>query len=126
MDIKNDYVIEWQETNEGEPIVPTLIAKCNANNEGLNNIIDAFENELDIVPKTKKWESKYNSYVVYDYEPLSVEGFDLIRKYDDTNRARFFQHLIDKRLSNINILETYKEMKGHIDNEHTFWNVIEI
>lgn len=126
MDIKNEYIIEWQETNEGEPIVPTLIAKCNASDEGLNNLINTLENELGIVSKSKKWKSKYNSYVVYDYEPFSVAGFDLIRKYDDTNKTRFFQYLINKQLSNINVLETYKEMKGHIDDEHTLWNVIEV
>ncbi len=126
MNIKNNYAIEWQIINEGKPMIHTLVAKYNASDTGLNNIIDTLEDELGIEPKSKEWKSKYNSYVVYDYEPLCVDGFDLIRKYGDSHKARFMQYLINKRLSDINVLETYKEMKGHIDNEHTLWNVIEI
>ena len=44
------------------------------------NIIDwvediADENNCKI--ERKEWKSKYNSYVVYDYEPFCSEGFEI-------------------------------------------------
>ena len=48
----------------------------------LENIIDENNGRVE----RKEWKSKYNSYVVYDYEPFCTDGFEInfvISAYDD-------------------------------------------
>lgn len=41
---------------------------------------------------SKEWHSKYNSYVIYDYEPFCVAGFEVhyIFNFTDVNDFNFF------------------------------------
>ena len=44
------------------------------------DIVNWFENiaeENNCKIERKEWKSKYNSYVVYDYEPFCSEGFEI-------------------------------------------------
>lgn len=53
------------------------------------------------------WKSKYNSYVVYDYEPFCTEGFDVVADISFTGYSNmlFSKYLIEKFMSNIDKLE---------------------
>ena len=49
----------------------------------------------------KEWKSKYNSYVVYDYEPFCTEGFEinLVISSIDSSYLNFIKYLYDEKNS---------------------------
>ena len=49
----------------------------------------------------KEWKSKYNSYVVYDYEPFCTEGFEinLVISSIDSSYLNFIKYLYDEKIS---------------------------
>ena len=54
----------------------------------------------------KEWKSKYNSYVVYDYEPFCTDGFEInlvITSYDMAY-LNFIKYLYDEKISTIEYL----------------------
>lgn len=55
-----------------------------------------------------EWKSKYNSYVVYDYEPYYSDGFEINAyiKNEDCNKAQFVDYLYNRRKEKINKLNT--------------------
>ncbi|OGI01953.1 MAG: hypothetical protein A2Y25_03005 [Candidatus Melainabacteria bacterium GWF2_37_15] len=55
----------------------------------------------------KEWRSKYNSYVVYDYEPFCSDGFEISLTISSTTRnyLKFIQYLYENKLKNIEYLE---------------------
>ena len=56
----------------------------------------------------KEWKSKYNSYVVYDYEPFCTDGFEInlvITSYD-TAYLNFIKYLYDEKISTIEYLNS--------------------
>ncbi len=56
--------------------------------------------------KEKEWKSKYNSYVVYDYEPFCTEGFEinLVISSWDNAYLNFIKYLYDEKVSTIEYL----------------------
>ena len=54
----------------------------------------------------KEWKSKYNHYVIYDYEPFCAEGFEititLSSKYPEF--LNFISYLYDRKLQIIDHL----------------------
>ena len=54
----------------------------------------------------KEWKSKYNSYVVYDYEPFCTEGFEinLVISSRDNSYLNFIKYLYDEKVSTIEYL----------------------
>lgn len=72
-----------------------------ANNvEPFETILNSFEyKDTDAI----EWKSKYNSYVVYDYEPYCVEGFLKCRylEFKSEQHIKFFLYLLDKHIDNI-------------------------
>lgn len=54
----------------------------------------------------KEWKSKYNSYVVYDYEPFCTEGFEinLVISSIDSSYLNFIKYLYDEKISTIEYL----------------------
>ncbi len=54
----------------------------------------------------KEWKSKYNSYVVYDYEPFCTEGFEinLVISSWDNAYLNFIKYLYDEKVSTIEYL----------------------
>jgi len=70
--------------------------------EWLEEIID--ENNSRIVKK--EWKSKYNSYVVYDYEPFCTDGFEInltIASHDEMY-LHFIKYLYEEKISTIDYL----------------------
>lgn len=55
----------------------------------------------------KEWRSKYNSYVVYDYEPFCSDGFEVNMTIVSSNKnnLKFIKYLYDNK---INMLEYLK------------------
>lgn len=56
----------------------------------------------------KEWKSKYNSYVVYDYEPFCTDGFEinLIISANDSSFLNFIKYLYDEKVSTIEYLNS--------------------
>lgn len=55
----------------------------------------------------KEWKSKYNSYVVYDYEPFCSEGFEIniLLSSFDVSYLNFIKYLYKEKLSTIEYLD---------------------
>ncbi len=54
----------------------------------------------------KEWKSKYNSYVIYDYEPFCTDGFEinmLITSFDSAYLT-FINYLYNEKLNTIEYL----------------------
>ena len=68
----------------------------------LEDIVD--ENNARI--ERKEWKSKYNSYVVYDYEPFCTDGFEINLVITSHNPAylNFIKYLYDEKVSTIEYL----------------------
>ena len=54
----------------------------------------------------KEWCSRYNSYVIYDYEPFCSEGFDINLIVSSYNRTylEFIKYLYENKMALINYL----------------------
>ena len=68
----------------------------------LEDIID----ENNCKSERREWKSKYNSYVVYDYEPFCTEGFEinLIISAKDASYLNFIKYLYDEKINTIEYL----------------------
>jgi len=56
----------------------------------------------------KEWKSKYNSYVIYDYEPFCSEGFE-ISLWVSSNSIQylnFVKYLYDNKIQTIEYLNS--------------------
>ena len=55
----------------------------------------------------KEWKSKYNSYVIYDYEPFCSDGFEinLIISSRDKNHVNFVKFLFENKMKLIEHLK---------------------
>lgn len=65
----------------------------------------ASENNCKV--EKKEWKSKYNSYVVYDYEPFCSEGFEInmtLSSYCQQN-LDFLRYLYEHKLETIKFLK---------------------
>jgi hypothetical protein len=74
------------------------------------NIVDWLENiaeENNCRVERKEWKSKYNSYVVYDYEPFCSEGFEinLLISSIDVSYLNFIKYLYKEKMSTIEYLD---------------------
>ena len=56
----------------------------------------------------KEWRSKYNSYVVYDYEPFCSEGFEICLSVTSTNKnyLKFIKFLYENKIKTIDYLKS--------------------
>ena len=65
----------------------------------------AVENNCRI--EKKEWKSKYNSYVVYDYEPFCSDGFEISLTISSTskNYLKFIKYLYENKLRTIEYLK---------------------
>ena len=70
----------------------------------LEDIIDENYARLE----RKEWKSKYNSYVVYDYEPFCTDGFEinLVISSNDSSFLNFIKYLYDGKVSTIEYLNS--------------------
>ena len=55
----------------------------------------------------KEWKSKYNNYVIYDYEPFCSDGFEInitLSSYQG-EFLNFVRYLYDNKIQTINYLK---------------------
>ena len=79
----------------------------NINKDVVNWLEDiAEENNCKI--ERKEWKSKYNSYVVYDYEPFCSEGFEinLLLSSSEITYLNFIKYLYKEKISTIDYLNS--------------------
>lgn len=70
----------------------------------LENIVEENNGRIE----KKEWQSKYNSYVVYDYEPFCAEGFEIniiITSYDAAY-LNFIKYLYEEKINTIEYLNS--------------------
>ena len=70
----------------------------------LEDIIDENNSRIE----RKEWKSKYNSYVVYDYEPFCTDGFEVNLVVISYHPAylNFIKYLYDEKISTIEYLNS--------------------
>src|SRR5574344_1864045 len=75
-------------------------------NKDIVNWLENIAEENNCKVERKEWKSKYNSYVVYDYEPFCSEGFEinLLISSFDISYLNFIKYLYDEKISTINYL----------------------
>ncbi len=73
----------------------------------LEDVIEENNGRID----KKEWKSKYNSYVVYDYEPFCSEGFEINMQISSHNPAylNFIKYLYDEKIHTIDYLKSCME-----------------
>ncbi len=66
----------------------------------------AIENNCKI--ERKEWKSKYNSYVIYDYEPFCSDGFEINLVVSSISREHldFLKYLYDNKVNTIEYLNS--------------------
>lgn len=64
--------------------------------------------ENNCIVEKKEWKSKYNSYVIYDYEPFCSDGFEINMTISshDVNYLYFVKFLYDNKLETIEYLNS--------------------
>ena len=94
---KMDYKIE-KVNDELQIIVPCDILK---------NKIEHLINEIPESRIQRNWQSMYNQYVIYDYEPFNCSGFNLVYtiKFNDTILRDYYAFRIESKLNEIAKLE---------------------
>lgn len=81
----------------------------------LANRVEKLIDEFYYVECNRYWQSKYNAYVTYDYEPFCVEGFNLgfNLEFRTNEKAQYFLYLINREFESLIKLE--KDFKLDID-----------
>ena len=76
-------------------------------NKYVVNWVEDIAEENNCRIERKEWKSKYNSYVVYDYEPFCSEGFEIniLLSSFDISYLNFIKYLYNEKLSTIEYLE---------------------
>lgn len=81
-------------------------------------VIEPLLNEFDKIDFKTFYQSKYNAYVIYDYEPFCVEGFNIEFEITDklgdgvfvSNQLKFIEYVAIKRLERYVELEKQKDL----------------
>lgn len=80
-------------------------------NPDLIEYLENLCNEIGCRISRKEWKSKYNSYVVYDYEPFCSDGFIVNFEIQGIgNRLTFISYLYEKRCEVVNFLNKYLQI----------------
>ena len=76
-------------------------------NKDIVDWVEGVAEENNCKVERKEWKSKYNSYVVYDYEPFCSEGFEIniLLSSFDISYLNFIKYLYNEKLSTIEYLD---------------------
>lgn len=88
----NKYVIDW-----------------------LENVIEENNGKIE----KKEWKSKYNNYVIYDYEPFSTDGFEINLKISAHNPVYldFIKYLYDEKINTLDYLNSCMDNPTYVKKE---------
>ena len=77
-------------------------------NKDIVNWIEDVAEENNCRVERKEWKSKYNNYVVYDYEPFCSEGFEinLLLSSKEISYLNFIKYLYKEKLATIDYLNS--------------------
>jgi hypothetical protein len=119
-DCQSNSAIKTQMPENGQCAGPNLV-ECRTENTGLQYVDKYYKNihpKLhakieDLIDEThcrierKEWKSKYNSYIVYDYEPFDADGFEIniLVSANNINNLMFFDYLYTKLVDSIALLD---------------------
>jgi len=82
--------------------------KTDATAKDVISFIGKVIDELNLKVFRTEWESKYNSYVVFDYEPYCVDGYNYIASFEYSeeveNKIAFAKRIIGDWISKVNDL----------------------
>ena len=75
-------------------------------NRDIVDWVETIADEHNCRVERKEWKSKYNSYVVYDYEPFCSEGFEIniLLSSTEISYLNFVKYLYNEKLSTIEYL----------------------
>ncbi len=75
-------------------------------NRDIVNWLEDIAEENNCRVERKEWKSKYNSYVVYDYEPFCSEGFEINLLFSSTQISylNFIKYLYKEKLATLEYL----------------------
>lgn len=84
-------------------------SKIFENNERIKDIIEESNATID----EQEWQSKYNRYVSYDYQP-NGEGFltQYTLTFNNECQRNYFFYLLDKYYLDLNYYETIYELES--------------
>lgn len=88
-----------------------------------SKVIDNLLNEFDRIEVGKTFQSKYNAYVCYDYEPFCIDGFIIQYKVADkctnykTDLLKFIEFLAIERLNRFINLEKQSELSINLKSK---------
>ena len=76
-------------------------------NKDIVSWIEDIAEENNCKIERKEWKSKYNSYVVYDYEPFCSDGFEIniLLSSFDISYLNFIKYLYNEKLTTLEYLE---------------------
>ena len=76
-------------------------------NKGIVNWLEDIVEENNCRVDKKEWKSKYNSYVVYDYEPFCSDGFEINMQISSHIPAYldFIKYLYDEKMNTLEFLQ---------------------
>lgn len=74
----------------------------------LENLAEEYKCKVD----KKEWRSKYNNYVVYDYEPFCSEGFEISITLSSRfpEFLNFVKYLYEEKIAKLNYLNDCFEL----------------
>lgn len=75
-------------------------------NKNILNWVEDIAEENNCHIEKKEWKSKYNSYVIYDYEPFCSDGFEinLLISSDTLAHLNFIKYLYNEKMNTIKYL----------------------
>ena len=81
-------------------------------NKDIVNWVENVAEENNWWIERKEWKSKYNSYVVYDYEPFCSDGFEIniLLSSFDTSYLNFIKYLYNEKINTIKYLNNCIKM----------------
>ena len=81
----------------------------------LENIIEENKGKIE----KKEWKSKYNSYVVYDYEPFCSDGFEINMQISSHNPfyLDFIKYLYDEKIQTLEYLNNCMENQSFVKKD---------
>ena len=116
-----DYTTELTKdlTGKKQHTLLLVLGSCTLADNVSRFIIDNIHNNN--IEISFEWCSKYNEYIIYDYEPFATDGFyvRIIIHSDNYNLLGFIQHEVEQLLNNVFKLEKDLCEKPYKDKTHT-------
>ena len=82
--------------------------QCDASQKEVIHFLGNLVDELKLEVFRSEWQSQYNHYVIYDYEPYCIKGFNYVASFEYSeeveNKITFAKQIISDWVSKVNKL----------------------